>query len=111
MTPATVTIATAGNTSGSGNLKAGSYTGIQSVSALGGADAGNYDFTTTPVVGNYVVDPLALTAAIGGVTTTYGTAAAPGAVTLTNKISGDDVSAGAAAIVSPTTSGDRKSVA
>ena len=37
-----VTIDTTGNTSGSGNLNAGNYTGIQSISdAISGADAGN----------------------------------------------------------------------
>jgi hypothetical protein len=55
------TVATSGNTSGSGNLKAG-YTGIQSISASG-ADAGNYTFAG--VTGDYTVTQLALTGTMG----------------------------------------------
>ena len=50
----TVSVNTTGNTSTSGNLRAGSYTGIQSVSALGGTDAGNYTFAGI-TTGNYSV--------------------------------------------------------
>ena len=76
----------------SGNLSAGSYT--QTASAIGGADAANYSFggiTTNPA--NYVVNKLALSgAAIAGVTTTYATAPAPGAVSFGNVVAGDLVS-------------------
>src|ERR1035437_9340904 len=41
----TVTVNTAGHTSTSNHLKAGSYTGIESVSTLSGTDAANYSFT------------------------------------------------------------------
>jgi hypothetical protein len=60
---ATVGVNTAGNTSTSGHLKAGSYTGIESVSGLlSGADAGNYSFAG--LSGNYTVSlaPLIYTA-------------------------------------------------
>ena len=57
----TVTIATAGNTSSSGHLKAASYTGIQAFSNFSGVDANNYTITTiTP--GDYTVEQFALTA-------------------------------------------------
>ncbi|MDD4913399.1 MAG: YDG domain-containing protein, partial [Sideroxydans sp.] len=76
--------------SASNNLKAGSYT--QTASALSGADAANYDFAGFTSTANYTVAKLALTgAAISGVTTTYGTPAAVGAVSFGNIISGDTV--------------------
>ena len=70
----------------SSNLRAGSYT--QTVSAISGADALNYSFTPyTTGSATYVVNPLALSGtAIAGVTTTYGTAAAAGAVTFSNNV-------------------------
>jgi hypothetical protein len=55
----TVAVNTAGHTSTSGHLNAGSYTGIESVSGLTGADAGDYTFAG--VTGNYTVGQLALT--------------------------------------------------
>ena len=59
VTLGTVAVNTAGNTSTSGHLKAGSYSGIESVgSALGGSGAGNYSFAGA--VGNYTVSPLSL---------------------------------------------------
>ncbi len=90
--------------SGSGNLKAGSYT--QTAGALSGADAGNYSFGGyTTGTANYAVTPLALAgAAIAGVTATYGTAAGAGAVSFTNIIGGDAVGA-TAGIDSPAYSG------
>ena len=102
---ATVAVSTAGNTSASGNLKAGTYTGIQSVTALSGADADNYTFSG--VVGNYTVDAKPITtASIAAVTTTYGTSASAGAVSLGGDIfAGDVVSAELANIVSPVYTG------
>ena len=64
LTPATVSINTAGLTSSSGNLIAGAHTGIESVGTLSGADAGNYTFTN--VVGDYVVTPASLS--VSGIT-------------------------------------------
>jgi hypothetical protein len=52
---ATVMVNTTGHTSSSGNLNAGSYTGIESVNSLSGLDAGNYTFAN--VTGNYTVLP------------------------------------------------------
>ena len=77
----------------SSNLRAGSYT--QTVSAISGADALNYSFTPfTTGSATYVVNPLALSGtAIAGVTTTYGTTAAAGAVTFSNRIALDQLSA------------------
>ena len=92
-----VSVNTTGNTSTSGNLKAGNYTGIESVgTSLSGADAGNYTFAGT--TGNYTVGQLALTGSIATGTSVYGSALAPGAVTFTNVLAGDMVSASAEAI-------------
>jgi hypothetical protein len=84
-----VSIATAGNTSTSGNLRAGSYTGIQSVSGLNGTDKDNYTFAD--VKGDYTVDRLVLTSSIAAVSTVYGTAATTGAVAVSAGLLGDDV--------------------
>ncbi len=84
---ATVGVNTAGLTSSSGNLKAGTHTGIETVSALSGADGGNYTFAG--VTGNYTVTPLALSGSIGAGSSTYGSALAPGAASLTGAIAGD----------------------
>lgn len=54
----TVSVNTTGNTSTSSNLKAGGHTGIESVSALSGGDAGNYTYSN--IAGNYTVNTLAL---------------------------------------------------
>ncbi|MBV5345634.1 MAG: hypothetical protein JZU63_08990, partial [Rhodoferax sp.] len=86
---ATVAMATAGNTSTSGNLKAGSYTGAQSVTALSGSDAANY--TYTGLTGDYTVNTLALNAAIAIGSSTYGSSLSTGSLSFTNKVSGDDV--------------------
>ena len=86
--------------SGSGNPVVGSYT--QTAAALGGTDAGNYSFAgyTTPTA-NYTMSPLALiVSSIGAVSTTYGTPAATGAVTLSGVVTGDAVGS-TASIVSP----------
>src|SRR4029077_2637326 len=86
--------------SSSNNLDAGSY--AQTASPISGKDSGNYSFTgfTTPT-NNYQVSQLALSgAAIAGVSTTYATPAAPGAVSFGNVISGDQVGS-TASIVSP----------
>jgi len=87
--------------SSSGNPVVGSYT--QTASALAGTDAGNYSFAgfTTPTQ-NYTISPAALTVtSIAGVSTTYGTPAATGAVTLSGVI-GSDIVTSAASIVGPT---------
>jgi filamentous hemagglutinin family protein len=55
-----VTIDTTGNTSTSGNLKAGTHNGIQSVAGITGKDADNY--TIAAVKGGYKVDQRPLTA-------------------------------------------------
>ncbi|PFH12288.1 filamentous hemagglutinin family protein [Collimonas sp. PA-H2] len=88
---ATVAINTTGLTSSSGHLNAGTHNGIESVSALSGADAGNYTFAGP--TGNYTVSPLALAGSIAAGSSTYGAALAPGALSISNVISGDLVSA------------------
>ncbi len=56
----TVTIATTGNISSSGHLKAGNYTGIQTFSNFSDADADNYTISSiTP--GDYTVEKFELT--------------------------------------------------
>ena len=71
---ATTSVNTTGNTSTSGNLKAGSYTGIEQISALGGADAANYSYGS--VVGDYTVSKLDLTGTIVAGSSVYGSALA-----------------------------------
>jgi trimeric autotransporter adhesin len=61
---ATVAVNTTGNTSTSGNLKAGTYTGIEYITGLSGADPSDYTFAG--VTGNYTVGQLAL--AVTGLT-------------------------------------------
>ena len=58
VTPGTVVINTSGRTSGSGHLNAGSHTGVQTLSSIGGIDAGNYSYAG--VAGNYTVNALNL---------------------------------------------------
>ena len=84
VTSSPVTINTTGLLSSSGNLKAGTHTGIQSVSAtLSGTDAANYTFAGATA--DYTVSPLALTgAAIAASSSTYGLRPNPGAVTFGN---------------------------
>ena len=89
VTAATPTINTAGNTSTSGNLKAGTYTGIQSVgSTLSGADAANYTFSGA--TGNYTVSKATLGGSIASGTSVYGAALAPGTASITSGIVGSD---------------------
>jgi autotransporter-associated beta strand protein len=85
--PATVSVATAGNTSTSGKLKYGSYTGAQSISDLRGVDAGNYTYAA--ITGNYSVSKLALTGSIADATSVYGSVLTPGSVTFGNKVGSD----------------------
>ena len=87
---ATVSVNTTGNLSSSGNLKAGSYAGIESVSAISGADSGNYTFSG--ITGNYSVSKLALTGSIAAGSSVYGSALTPGAATLSGVIPSDIVS-------------------
>ncbi len=93
---ATVAVNTAGHTSTSGHLNAGSYTGIESLSSLTGADAG--DYTIAGVTGNYTVGQLALIGTIASGSSVYGAALTPGAATLSGVLSGDLVSAGTVAV-------------
>ncbi|OQB39452.1 MAG: The GLUG motif protein [Candidatus Hydrogenedentes bacterium ADurb.Bin179] len=109
---AAISVDTTGLLSSSGKLKAGTHTGIEYISALTGEDADNY--TYADVKGNYTVNKLALTGtAIAGVSTTYGTAKDPGAVSFTNIQSKDgtfDKVASSASLVDPSnsTSGNLK---
>jgi filamentous hemagglutinin family protein len=74
-------ITVTGKTSTSGNLEAGTHTGIQHVHSLSGNDAGNYTFEN--VKGDYTVTQRKLTATdIAAVSTEYGTPAAAGDATL-----------------------------
>ena len=91
-----VTVNTTGHTSTSGHLNAGSYTGIESVSSLSGADAANYTFAGA--TGNYTVSQLALTGSIATGNSVYGSSLTPGAATLNNVVAGDQVSAGAVTV-------------
>jgi hypothetical protein len=93
---ATVGVNTTGLTSSSGHLVAGTHNGIETVSALSGADAGNYTFSG--VTGNYTVNQLALNATVGAGSSTYGSTLAPGAVNFTNAVSGDLVTPGAVTV-------------
>jgi len=75
----TVTVTTAGQTSTSGHLKSGFYSGVQSLVALRGADAGNYTFAN--IKGDYRVDKRALTGVtIDAANKTYGDVVQAGAV-------------------------------
>ncbi|PIT81891.1 YDG domain-containing protein [Limnohabitans sp. 15K] len=95
-----VTIDTTGNTSSSGNLKFGSYAGIQSVTALSGSDAGNYSFSDINR-GDYNVSKLALGADIAAVQTTYGSNAGIGGVQFVGAIAGDLVGINSASLIAP----------
>jgi hypothetical protein len=85
----------------SNHLDAGSYAQFASATLIG-ASAGNYTFSGfTTTTNNYVVSPLVLTGAtIGTVNATYGTPAAPGAVSFGNILAGDFVSS-TASLVNP----------
>ena len=85
-----VAVNTAGHTSSSGKLNAGTFTGIESVgNSLSGSDAGNYTFAGA--TGNYTVSQLTLTGSIATGSSVYGLTLMPGAVTFTNAISGDNL--------------------
>jgi len=89
---ASASISTAGNTSLSGHLQAGSYPAAEIVGALSGADAGNY--TATAITGAYTVTPLTLT--VSGQTALNkvydGTLVAPlSNASLNGVLAGDDV--------------------
>jgi hypothetical protein len=98
LTPTQTVVLTGQAFSTSNNLKAGTYT--QSVGAgVGGDDAGNYTFAGTSS-SNYLVNRLNLATQIADVSTTYGSAAATGAASITGQIIGDDVSlSGVASLV------------
>ena len=68
VTAGSVSVNTSGNTSTSGNLKAGSYTGIQSI-AMSGTDIGNYNYTT--LTGDYTVNKRAMTVSATGANKVY----------------------------------------
>ena len=86
----TTAVDTTGNLSTSGKLKAGTYNNKEYISALGGADAGNYTYAN--VLGNYTVNKLALTGtAIALSSSTYGSSLNPGAVTFGIIVAGDTV--------------------
>jgi filamentous hemagglutinin family protein len=87
-----VTVTTAGNLSGGGKLKVGTYAGVESAgSALTGGDAGNYTFAGA--INNYSVTPRALSGAIADGNSVYGAALTPGAMNFSNAIVGDAVAA------------------
>ena len=92
---ASVGVNTSGHTSTSGNLNAGSYTGIESITGLSGADANNYSYSG--IVGDYNVSQLALSGTISTGSSVYGSSLNPGTASLTNVVSTgtgtDDVSA------------------
>ncbi len=91
--PGTVSVNTTGLTSSGGKLVAGTHLGIETVgSTLTGVDAGDYTFAGA--FGDYTVTPLALSGVIATGGSIYGSALTPGAVTLTNPIVGDVVTAG-----------------
>jgi filamentous hemagglutinin family protein len=90
VTPTGVTIATAGSTSTSGNLKADTHTGIQSVTGLTGNDAENYTFAD--VKGDYTVDKWVATISATPTQLTFtGTTLNQAAPTTSNLIDGDDL--------------------
>ena len=98
---ATASIATPAVLSTSGHVPAGSYT--QSAgSTLSGADAGDYTFAGfTTATANYTVAQLALTgAAIAAANSTYGSTVTPGAVSFSNVV-GTDVVSATASIATP----------
>ncbi|NDG15100.1 MAG: hypothetical protein EB110_05520, partial [Betaproteobacteria bacterium] len=86
VTAGTVSVTIEGSTSTSGKLKAGSYS---QTLALNGADKDNYTFTYTPR--NYTVSRLPLVGVLGEGSSAYGASLVPGAVTFSNKVTGDIV--------------------
>ena len=96
---ATVTVNTAGQTSTSGHLTAGTHTGIESASTLNGTDAGNYTFAG--VTGDYSVTPLTLTGStIATDSSIYASDLNPGAVSFNNIVGTDKVTSTATVDVS-----------
>ena len=93
---AAVNVNTTGLVSTSGNLTAGTHSGVEAVTALSGADGANYTFAAP--TGSYTVSPLALTGSIAAGSSVYGSALAPGAVSFANAIGADAVTAGAATV-------------
>ena len=86
-----VSVATTGNTSSSGHLNAGNYTGIESVgNVLAGKDAANYSFAGA--TGNYTVAQAALAIAAINQTKVYGSALPALTYTTKGLVSGDALS-------------------
>jgi len=85
---ATIDVDTTDNLSTSGHFKAGSYTGIESVSALDGTDAGNYTFDKP--IGDYSVSKLALEGSIAAGSSIYGSSLEPGSATFTNIVTSEE---------------------
>ena len=101
-----VGVNTAGHTSISSNLNAGTFAGIESVgSALTGFDAANYSFAGA--AGNYVVNPATLTVTYTAsiATRAYGTANPPlsGTASTVGLVSGDTLSGTASFTTAATT--------
>ena len=71
----------------SGNLRAGTYSGLEVVSSYSGVDALNYDYSG--VTGDYTVDKLALGGSIGASHSTYGDGYTYGAATVSGVITND----------------------
>jgi hypothetical protein len=86
-----VSVNTAGNLSSSNHLRAGTFTGVESVSgAITGADAGDYTFAGA--TGSYTVSPLVISAAASGVNKVYdGTTSDSSTLSVGGLISGDQV--------------------
>ena len=83
---------------------------ITGISGTNSSLASDYALNSTSADVNASITPLALTASIAPVSTTYGTSASTGTVTLTNKIAGDTVNPASATIVNGqnSTSGNLK---
>ncbi len=79
-----------GNTSSSGHLNVGSYTGIEYVSGLSGV-TDTADYTYASITGNYTVSQLALSAAISSGGSVYGSTVTPGGGSLTGVLANDGV--------------------
>ena len=87
-----VAINTSSYISHSGHLNAGTYTGLESVGgSLAGTSAGNYSFAG--LSGDYTVNKLPLTGSIATGSSVYGASLSPGAVSFTNAVSGDQLTA------------------
>jgi hypothetical protein len=91
---------------GTGNAIAQAVTVSGTGVGLAGADGANYTLTnaTNITATTAIITPVTLTGTIAAVTTTYGTNAATGAVSLGGVIAGDTVNASAAALVGGTLS-------